>query len=606
MNFYSPWGLLALLGVPMIIILYLLKQRHTDYSISSLYLWQNAVQDLEANAPWQKLRKNILMFLQILAIILLALILAEPFIKTGKNQDEKVLLVMDCSFSMQSTDLKPSRFETAKKDAGELVESYGSETRFSIIASGRNPYIVQHLVDDKNKVLQEIKNMRVTDCVADMEGTSQLVDSLIRQNPEMKVHWFGDEINPPSYEQIKYYSYNRNGANYAVTMLSRRKLENQQVMTVLSRIANFSLEDAELDVSLYTDGKLFDARRVKVGAGSRESLYWQGIPESVTQLECRIDTEDSLQKDNYAGEMVYPDKTGQVLLVTEKNVFLEKVLSLMPNLELYRTTVEDIDQLEGFDLYIFDGIMPERIPEDGHSMLFAPPANEYFLVLEQMEYASIKPSTHEFFNDLRQDMSFGAVKTDLYRLPEWGNPVMQTEKGVAAFEGYTGKNRLMVFGFDLHQTNLPVKPFFPILMTRAVEALIPGNMQKLSSVYAGDSIELPIDPEAREVYVTTPNDNKIHIAPPFPVPAFDETLEIGIYTLEQQMGNDIIQHRVFVNAPSEREFALSGHSLPAQKERGIEESTGTSGGWNLKSLLLWLLLAILIVEWGVYTNGNTV
>ena len=551
-------------------------------------------------------KKTFSCFCRYLPLFWFAFVLSGPMIKAGKNQDKAVLLVLDMSLGMQSTDIKPSRFEAAKKDMAELVSSCGPGTKFSIVASGRNPYIVQNMVDDKNKTLREIKGLSVTDCIADMDGTFELADSLARENPEIKIYWFGDERNPFSDARIKYYSYDGNGANYAVTMLSHRKLENSPEMTVLSRIANFSGEDAELGVSLYTDGKLFDARRVKVGANGSESLYWQDVPGTVASIECRIDTEDMLQKDNYAISRIYPDKTSKVLLATENNLFLEKVLSLMPDLELYRTTPGDIGELKGFDIYIFDGVLPERLPEDGHIMLFAPPANEYFPVSEKMEYATVRPSAHAFFSGLQQDMSFGAMKTDLYALPRWGSPLMQTEKGVAAFEGYRGKNRLMVFGFELHQTNLPVKPFFPILMTRAIEALTPGNMQSLSSVYAGDAIELPIDPEAGEVYVTTPAGGKISVAPPFPAPAFDETVEAGIYTLEQHTGNETMETKFIVNAPSEKEFALSAGVTSGPGGQGAAQSSGVSGGWSLQSLLLWLLLIILLAEWWVYTNGHTV
>ena len=119
-----PWGLLSLICIPIIIILYLLKQKRENYPISSLYLWQNALQDIEANTPWQKLKKNLLMFLQILAVILLVLIFSEPFLKTNKHRDGDVMIIIDCSLSMQSTDIKPSRFEAAKNDAVKLVESW--------------------------------------------------------------------------------------------------------------------------------------------------------------------------------------------------------------------------------------------------------------------------------------------------------------------------------------------------------------------------------------------------------------------------------------------------------------------------------------------------
>ena len=102
MTFYSPWGFLALIGVPIIIVLYLLKRRHEDFTVSSLFLWEEVIKDIEANAPWQKLKKNILMILQIIAVILLALALAKPYLSNLESNIQNVVVVIDTSMSMQS------------------------------------------------------------------------------------------------------------------------------------------------------------------------------------------------------------------------------------------------------------------------------------------------------------------------------------------------------------------------------------------------------------------------------------------------------------------------------------------------------------------------
>lgn len=631
MILHYPWGLFALIGVPVIIILYLLKQKREDYTISSLYLWQSALQDIEANSPWQKLKKNLLMFLQILAVILLALILSEPFLKTNKNREGDVLIVIDCSLSMQSTDIKPNRFEAAKKDAIKLAESYGLNTNFSVIVSGNIPHILLHQVNDKNKVIQEIKNLQTTDTAEDLEATIELVNSLRRDNPGIQVNWFGDSTNnnigngvdiykrDTGIQSINYYSYNRNGVNYAVTLLSQRKMLNSGEITALSRIGNFSLQDAEIDVSLYVDGSFFDAKRVTISPGESENLYWSGIPGTVSKIECKIDTEDILEKDNNAGIIVSSDKIRRVLLVTERNVYLEKVLKLIPNLELYRTTLDDegssnmedengTANLKGFDLYIFDGTLPHQLPEDGHIIIFDPPGNQLFVSTEKSEHTEILTAEHELFDDLKGDISFSALETDLYDIPQWGNPILKNEKGIVAFEGYLDRNRIMVFGFDLHETNLPVKPFFPVIIARAVQEFLPGGIKGISSVYAGDNIDLSIDPEAEKVYVITPDGNKTLIAPPFPVTLYSETSQIGTYILEQNLKNETIQQEFIVNAPSEREFAISRSNFDTTVQENGEAGRAqkTLIGWDLKMLLLWILLAILMLEWWVYTNGITI
>lgn len=603
---HSPWGLLALLAVPVIIILYLLKQKHEEHITSSLQLWQSALQDVEANAPWQRLKKNILMFLQIAAVIALALLLSEPFIRSGGNKNAKILIVMDCSLSMQSADMRPSRFEAAKRDALELVKAGGPGTSFSLIASDSTPRIVFHKVDDKNRAIQEINNLNVTDTAEDPERTVELVNMLTREDAEIRISWFGDGALPVLDDRINYYSYNRNGDNYAVTLLSLRKPKNGGGMTVLSRISNFSMREAELDVSLYANGNFFDARRVSVDAGKSENVYWTDIPESSARLECTIDTGDILLKDNTAGVMAYTGKAAKVLLATEKNIFLEKVLGLIPGLELYRTDIKDMDEFKGYDLYIFDANMPEELPSDGHIMLFAPPQNKHFSFAGISEYTKIRSTEHRIYNNLKQEISFDALKTDLYQLPQWGDPLMENNDGTAAFAGFLDNRRIMVFGFDLHETNLPVQPFFPVIMTRAVQELLPGSINAVPAVIAGDSVEISADPEAREVFVIAPDGNRTLIAPPFPVTVFDGTAQIGSYTIEQQLEKETIQQQFFANAPSEREFVLAQKNADIRQSHDAEQSGGPSTGWSLKMLLLWILLAILLIEWWVYANGSTI
>ena len=40
MRFSNPAGLWLLLGVPMLIIIYLIKSQHEDAPVSSTYIWQ--------------------------------------------------------------------------------------------------------------------------------------------------------------------------------------------------------------------------------------------------------------------------------------------------------------------------------------------------------------------------------------------------------------------------------------------------------------------------------------------------------------------------------------------------------------------------------------
>ena len=64
MSFLTPLGLIGgLLAIP-IILLYMLRLRRREVTISSTFLWRQVLQDREANSPWQRLRRNLLLLLQ--------------------------------------------------------------------------------------------------------------------------------------------------------------------------------------------------------------------------------------------------------------------------------------------------------------------------------------------------------------------------------------------------------------------------------------------------------------------------------------------------------------------------------------------------------------
>ena len=63
--------LLGLLFVPAVLAMYLLKLRRDEAVVPSTLLWTRLVADVEANAPWQRLRRSLLLLLQLLLVAVL-------------------------------------------------------------------------------------------------------------------------------------------------------------------------------------------------------------------------------------------------------------------------------------------------------------------------------------------------------------------------------------------------------------------------------------------------------------------------------------------------------------------------------------------------------
>src|SRR5438876_10145115 len=117
MNFLSPFALLlGTLTVPLL-LLYFLKVRRRQLPVSSLLLWEAALRDREASTFFQRLQRDPLLILQLLALLALTLALARPTVTVLGDGARKVVVVLDNSASMKARDVSPSRFDRAKVEA---------------------------------------------------------------------------------------------------------------------------------------------------------------------------------------------------------------------------------------------------------------------------------------------------------------------------------------------------------------------------------------------------------------------------------------------------------------------------------------------------------
>lgn len=188
-NWATPtWAAIAAaIAIPTLIILYFLKLRRRTVEISSTLLWKKAIQDLQANAPFQRLRRNILLFLQLLVLGAALLALAQPQTAEERSIGNRIVLLIDRSASMGSTDTEDgrTRLEAAKDRAIEIVRAMrepdvfdrGQADEAMLIAFDTDAEILARFTLDKDALVRAIRAIEQTDAPSSITEAFRLAQA---------------------------------------------------------------------------------------------------------------------------------------------------------------------------------------------------------------------------------------------------------------------------------------------------------------------------------------------------------------------------------------------------------------------------------------------
>jgi Ca-activated chloride channel homolog len=161
MKFMAPIALWFAAAMPVVVVFYLLKRKRVVKLVSSTLLWQKFLAETQASAPFQKLRHNWLLVLQLLLLLLVILALARPYFSDTSPGGRIQVVILDSSASMQSTDELPSRFEKARAEALKLVDAMHKTDLMVVLQAASNTEVKQSATSEKASLRRAIESCTV-------------------------------------------------------------------------------------------------------------------------------------------------------------------------------------------------------------------------------------------------------------------------------------------------------------------------------------------------------------------------------------------------------------------------------------------------------------
>lgn len=609
MKFVYPAGLWALVGVLVVIGVSLLRRKYDEKTVSSTYLWKLAERFSRRNAPAQRLKRALLFALQLLCLVFACLMIARPLLRMP-GADVHYVAVIDGSGSMQMAGAQgETRFERAlallERDMQRLP--WGSSVSV-VVAGDRVQTIAQRLPRDEAKsALSQAHGgygAGTVEKALELCGGSDVVCLYTDRDYAQTVHVQVQNVCEAGEWNVSVRSLTQAGAANAFTaeVISGGK---DAVVAFELVVDGVPLEPAMMDIEVNGE-KQGD---LNVHCPKDEKVTLKLTARSVydyahVRLEAHVN--DGLAEDNAYELIVKPEGTTRVLLVSQKPFFLSGALSAFSEVDLQ--TVETPEAAEGYDLYVFEGCLPEALPEDGAIWLIDPPADVDVAGLElgeELRGVALTPaqSAQARVAALQQDLSLQAaavVRFREVRSPGSLTPVLLCGKLPALLAGNTQSGcAFIVMPFDLQDSNLPLLPDFIVLMRNLLRDSVPP-MLDAQDVVCGETLELRTLPLCEKLYVQLP-DLSLRVLEP------DEGFtpeRPGSYTLMQELPQgrekmlEIFAHMPadegLVNAPQETE------TLVVARDTAMREDAPQAQDYDPLCLLAGMVLLLLIVEWGVY------
>ena len=540
MRFLAPAAFFFAAAIPVVILFYLLKRKRVVRLVSSTLLWQKFLAETQASAPFQRLRHNWLLILQLLMLALAILALARPYFSGHLSGGNLQVVILDASASMQSTDETPSRFEKARAEALKLVDGLRDTDRMVVLLAGANTEVKQSETSEKSLLRRAIQASQATDSPTRLNEALKMADSLTRDKTGAEIHLFSDGAMPALSEfenkalPLTYHRVGQRANNLGIVSLDvRPNPEDANQRAIFTSVANASPEEQKTEIELRFDDQLIETKSLTIPPTNTAPVVFLAAQPRDGVFSVRITAKDDLAVDNQASIVSLLPQPVRVLLVSRGNKFLEKALKAAGKVEL--TVAADVTEERPFaDLVVLDDVTPTVWPSLNVLAIHTMDTN-WFNNVGSVEGPAIVDwkSTHPLLRFVSFD-NVAIAKTLAVKTPTWAVAVADSPQTPLILAGELARRRIVWLGFDTLESTWPLRVSFPIFIANAVDWLNPAAIQAAQLlVKAGEPFRQTSSETVKSTEITLPDGSRktVPLDPASHELVFGDTAKQGVYRL---------------------------------------------------------------------------
>lgn len=612
MIFSNIWGLFGFLGIIALIIIYILKPKYQDKTISSTYIWKLSLKYRRPKTPFDWLQSSLLFLIQLLVLTLLGLLMLKPNYAYETDSNEKIV-ILDASASLYKADNRFSSFDRAKNEIITLASNTTPKDKFSVIIATNDPYYAVRRSDSLDYIKQSLTNINPTYEEVDLTLSINLLDTLLRENPEASIYLYTDkEVMVPKRINVK--KINSNEWNVGILDFVSTLKPNGYYMFEAD-IINYGGND-DFTLTLYVDGKRKTGKIITANDFNNSEIIRISFDEYQTltfeDAYLTIDTNDGYSLDNefrIYGQLGRPLK---VLLFSDSDDLNRSTLyyvrsaleSLNKRWSIDTFTKEEDLEYSDYDLYIYDTYIPDVLPIDGAIWLFNP--NESSINIPITISDEINGSfnvNNENSNSLTYRQIMKGINSNKFIISKYQKVnsypefemILSINSDPLLLTKNVNNQKITIFSFDLSFSNLPILVDFPLLIKNIFEYSVPTVIN--THLYeTGTLLNLEARSNTKKIVITKDDDELSFNT--FPVTfSLDKP---GTYSVIYQFNDDSYEKsEFFVRVSKNESFQnINGGELILMHNPNNNKELST----DIIDLIPYLsafLLLLLLIEWGV-------
>jgi Ca-activated chloride channel family protein len=614
MSFLWPAGLGFLALIPGVLLLYFLRLKRDVRVVSSTYLWKKTVDAYRVNRPFQKFQNHLLLWLQLLAILLLALAASRPYIEQRQRTSGIHLVLIDHSASMAAREEGGrTRLDLARDFCRAMIGGLPGGDRMMLIGFSDRPFVAAPLTSNRPALLRGVDQIVPTERPTRIEEAWHTALSVARQFDLSDIYLLSDggfRTLPQlteAHASVHFIPFGKTWDNLGIVHVETRESdEKQRRVEIFARVANRRANPVQATVELRIADRLLDAKTVEVGAGAEQGVVFERPATEEGMAEVRIAGLDAFASDDRAWIPLGGAELVRVVLVGEENVFLKQALAMNPRIELTVVPPADFAKVRGnfreSDLIVFDGADSGPMEQGTCLYLGVAPTAPGFSKGADVENPVLLKWDSE--HPLTRYINFSTLhvgKAVEVSVPSWGRTLLSSDRGPIISVGERGGLRVACVAFRILDSDWPLRVSFPIFFANAVRwareedpttadrIVKPGQPLSLRAPREPQGGSLT-DPSGRVKAIPASATDRVTVA---------DTERPGVYRVKWEKRSNETLFAVTLADAGESDIRVADRI-----DMGGTELQGREGSAFVRvEFAAWLAilgLAVLMLEWLVY------